>query len=63
MAEPLFVRMKDLPAIVGISRAEIYKQIAEGRFPPPVKLGPKASAWTPDSLQAWRNKLVSEHTP
>ncbi|WP_255475096.1 AlpA family transcriptional regulator [Pusillimonas sp. ANT_WB101] len=56
-APPLFVRMKDLPALTGISRAEIYRKIAAGSFPRPVSLGTRAVAWRIADLQAWANSL------
>lgn len=63
MVEPLFIRMKDLPKVVGLSRTEIYRQIAAGRFPAPIKLGTHASAWTPESLQEWKRSVLAESVP
>jgi predicted DNA-binding transcriptional regulator AlpA len=60
MAEPLFYRMKELPSVVGISRAEIYRCIKRGTFPAPYKLGARGSGWTPESLQAWRDGIVAK---
>lgn len=36
-----------------LSRSEIYRRIALGEFPLPVKLGPRASAWNSAEIDAW----------
>src|SRR3546814_5209344 len=38
-------RLPQVMARVGLSRSEIYRRIAAGDFPQPVKLGERASAW------------------
>ena len=30
---------------MGFSRSTMYKEIQEGKFPPPIKLGKRSSAW------------------
>lgn len=34
-----------IPAILPISHSTLWKGIKEGRYPPPIKLGPRISAW------------------
>ncbi|PWF23342.1 helix-turn-helix transcriptional regulator [Corticimicrobacter populi] len=51
--QPAFYRMKDVIRITALSRPTLYRRIAAGRFPPPVKLGGRASGWTANALQAW----------
>ncbi len=41
-----------------ISNSTLYKWIAEGRFPAPVKIGPRAVRWTSASLRAFEAKLM-----
>jgi predicted DNA-binding transcriptional regulator AlpA len=36
------------------SNSTLYQRIAEGTFPPPVKLGPQISAWFDDELEAFQ---------
>ncbi|MUV14588.1 helix-turn-helix transcriptional regulator [Noviluteimonas gilva] len=50
-----------------LSRSEIYRRIATGDFPTPVKLGERASAWAAHEVSAWiaarivaRNEAHSE---
>lgn len=52
-AAPAFFRIADVMTITALSRATVYRRIAEGIFPPPVHLGGRACGWTPASLQAW----------
>jgi predicted DNA-binding transcriptional regulator AlpA len=50
---PAFFRMSDVVRITALSRATVYRRIAEGRFPPPVHLGGRACGWPPNDLQRW----------
>ena len=50
---PAFYRLRDVMRITALSRSTIYRRIAEGRFPEPVHLGGRASAWQCASLQLW----------
>ncbi|HWK71989.1 MAG TPA: AlpA family phage regulatory protein [Burkholderiaceae bacterium] len=50
---PAFYRLADVLRITALSRATIYRRIAEGRFPRPVHLGGRACGWTPAALQGW----------
>lgn len=50
---PAFYRIADVIRITALSRATIYRRIAEGRFPRPIHLGGRACGWTPAALQAW----------
>ncbi len=47
------LRLPDVCAQTGASRAQIYRLIAAGEFPGPVKLYGKASAWPESEVQAW----------
>jgi predicted DNA-binding transcriptional regulator AlpA len=50
---PAFYRLRDVMRITALSRSTIYRRVAEGRFPAPVRLGGRASAWQCASLQRW----------
>jgi prophage regulatory protein len=54
-APPAFYRLRDVMRITALSRSTIYRRVAEGRFPAPVHLGGRASAWPCTSLQLWIN--------
>ncbi|MCP4885832.1 MAG: AlpA family phage regulatory protein [Planctomycetaceae bacterium] len=57
-----FLRMRDIigdknnPGIIPVSRSSWYKGIAEGRYPKPVKLGERISAWKIEDIR----KLIDE---
>lgn len=46
-------RLPDVKARCGLSRSEIYRRIAAGDFPKPIKLGERASAWAEHEVTAW----------
>lgn len=49
-------RLLPLPVVIhmtSLSKTKIYADIRAGRFPAPVKLGPKRSAWRTSEIQAW----------
>jgi prophage regulatory protein len=51
-----------LPAIIsmsGKSRSSIYNAIKIGAFPAPVKIGPRAVAWTSASIAQWQADCVA----
>lgn len=52
-AAPAFFRIADVMRITALSRATVYRRIADGKFPLPVHLGGRACGWTPLGLQAW----------
>lgn len=47
-----FMRLRQVLAVFPISRSAWYVGIREGRYPAPVKLGPKASAWRASDIRA-----------
>ena len=42
---------------VGFGRSRIYQLIADGEFPPPIKIG-KSSRWVRTEIDAWLNRQV-----
>ncbi len=57
-----FLRLRDIigdrdnPGIIPVSRSSWYKGIAEGRYPKPVKLGERTSAWRVEDIR----KLIDD---
>lgn len=47
------LRLPDVRRRVALSRSEIYRLIALGRFPRGVPLGERARAWDADEIEAW----------
>lgn len=54
-AAPAFFRIADVMRITSLSRATLYRRIADGIFPVPVHLGGRACGWTPAALRAWND--------
>lgn len=50
-------RSKGIPGLIPISKASWYSGIADGRFPKPVKLSEKSSAWRSDDIDALIERL------
>ena len=48
------MRLKEVLEMSSISRSELYRQVAEGRFPRPVKVGLRAVRWWQSEVEAWR---------
>lgn len=52
LPETGFVRLPDVLRVFPISKSAWWAGVKEGRFPKPVKLGPKTSAWRVQDIRA-----------
>lgn len=52
------IRLKQVMECTGLARSTVYKFIAEGDFPKPVKLGIRVVAWVEAEVLAWIEKKV-----
>lgn len=41
-----------IPAVIPVSKSTWWAGVRSGRFPKPVKLGPRCTAWTVESVRA-----------
>lgn len=46
-------RLPQVKVRTGLSRSELYRRIAAGNFPAPIKLGKRASAWNAAEVDRW----------
>jgi len=56
------LRLPEILALTGLSRASIYNLIGAGTFPVPLKLGPQAVGWLQSEVRGWlatRERSVS----
>jgi predicted DNA-binding transcriptional regulator AlpA len=53
ISDRLALPAKDAAALLGISRAQLWKLHSAGKVPAPVYLGAKAPRWRADELRAW----------
>lgn len=56
-------RLPSVLARTGLSRSTIYKKVADGQFPRPVKLGERAVAWDAAAVTAWISERVAANDP
>lgn len=50
---PAFLRLPDVIRLTGLARSTIYRLMAAGLFPEPVRLGPRAVAWRRSDIERW----------
>ena len=56
----ILLRRPEVERRVGLRRASIYKWMAEGTFPKPVKLGEKAVAWVETEIDQWVSDRIEQ---
>jgi prophage regulatory protein len=54
-----FLRFPEVKERVGFSRSQVHLLINQGKFPAPIKLGARASAWTESSINLWIAERVA----
>ncbi|MCZ7643142.1 MAG: AlpA family transcriptional regulator [Pseudorhodoplanes sp.] len=60
MAEK-FLRLAAVMAATGLGRSTLYRLIAQGDFPRPVKiLGPRCCAWPESEIVEWQRLRIAE---
>lgn len=60
MTTPRLLRRPEVENLTGLSRAGIYDAMAAGRFPRPVKTGPRSVAWVETEIAEWQHQLIKE---
>ena len=53
------LRLSEVRRRTGRCRSDIYRDIAAGKFPAPVKLGERASAWPEHEINAWITERIA----
>ena len=46
------IRCKELAAMLGVSKATVWRMVRDGRLPKPLKLGERITAWRLDEVEA-----------
>lgn len=57
LPEEGFVRLEQVLEVIPVSRSTWFRGIDEGRFPAPVKLGARASAWRVDDIRKLMTRI------
>ncbi len=47
------LKLAEVKSRVGLGKSKIYALVAEGRFPRPYKLTPKAARWSEQEVADW----------
>lgn len=55
----ILIRLDQLLEIIPISRSAWWKGVKSGRFPKPVKLGPRTTAWRKSEIIQLARKGIS----
>ncbi|MEM6582715.1 MAG: AlpA family transcriptional regulator [Pseudomonadota bacterium] len=54
------IRIGEVSQKTGMARSGIYAAIAEGKFPAPVKISHRCSAWPESEVDAWIVERIEE---
>ena len=54
-----FARLPLVLKLTGLGRSTVYRWIADGSFPAPVRLGPRVVAWRLSDLDRWTQSRCS----
>jgi prophage regulatory protein len=58
-SDSILLRLPQVRRAAGnLSRATIYRGVKAGTFPPPLKIGARASAWRWGDVRAWLDAKV-----
>ena len=55
------LRINQVLAIVPISRSSWWEGCRTGRYPKPIKLGPRTTAWRAEDIAAFIERLGTSH--
>jgi prophage regulatory protein len=59
-----FLRLPDVQRETGLSRSQIYALAKTGRFPAPVKLSERCSAWLESAVNEWKaGRIAAARVP
>lgn len=59
---PIFMRMSEVSAMIGLKPAAIDRAVRAGRFPAPFLIGVKAKAWDREEINQWRRERDEERS-
>jgi len=54
------LRLPEVLSRAGVSRSYVYDGVKGGRFPKPVKVTERTSAWVESEIQEWIDKRIAE---
>lgn len=54
------LRLPEVKARCGLSRSTIYSRVADGGFPKPINLGPRAVGWVEQEIEDWLTRQIEQ---
>ena len=51
--ETRLIRLHDVQSLTGLGKSQVYSLANAGRFPAPIKLSERCSAWSENEVRAW----------
>lgn len=57
--EERLLRIGQVRELTGLTRSSVYRLAAAGRFPRPIKLSERSSAWPESAVRAWISERVA----
>ena len=55
-----FLRVSEVQARTSLGRSTIYDWVAEGRFPPPIRLSERVLRWVEAEVEDWIRERIAE---
>ena len=55
-----FIRPKQVMALIGVSKATLWRMVRAGRFPAPVRIGAFSKAYVLEEVQAWMAAVAEQ---
>ena len=52
------LRRTEVEHLTGLSRSTIYAHMAAGKFPPPLRIGPKTVRWSSVAIERWKRESI-----
>ena len=60
MAGKTILKLPVVEGKTGKSKSSIYSGVAEGTFPPPINIGPRAVGWIEDEIEQWIQDRIDD---
>lgn len=58
----VLLKVEAVTALIGVSRATLYRMVNAGDFPKPLQLSPKRVAWLQAEVDAWFQTKIEERS-
>jgi len=57
---PRILRMPSVCEKIGLSAPTVYRMVAAGAFPAPVRIGARATGWVSEQVDAWIEERIAQ---